>query len=153
MQQSACADVWPGLQALGGPMSRKTYRFVRDTRSCTAFGVTVRPVRTVDGQFSRPLSGGENKPGAKKNGRHDEPVAVHNHQHFGIRRASARRWKKRWSDRGLQVERPEGRWCSIMFIRHRRSLHRVAAYHILAQRCMHHAPTRGCCRASLAVGE
>ena len=129
-------------------MSEKRDRFFSDTRSCTAFGVTVRPVRAVDGLFSRPHSGGENAPGAKKNGRHDEPVAVHNHQHFGIRRASARRWKKRWSDRGLQVldlKAAGALSCSSIIEAMQTGSHSI----ILASPCMHHAPSRGRRQASV----
>ena len=38
---------------------------------------------------------------------HHEPGEVQNHQHSGIRRASARRAKRRWSDSSLQVEDPK----------------------------------------------
>ena len=128
-------------------MSRNMYRFVRDTRSCTDCGVTVRPVRAADGLFSRPHCGRENKPSAKENGYRDEPGEVHNHPTFAIPRASAHRWKKRWSDRGLQVidlKAAGALSCSYVIGTHCTGSQRI----ILAQRCMHHAPTRGCCRAS-----
>ena len=46
-------------------MSRKNYRFVRDTRSCTAFGAAVRPVRSGDSESSW-----------AHQDRHDKPLAA-----------------------------------------------------------------------------
>ena len=133
-------------------MSRKTYRFVRDTRVGTDCRTAVRPRHAAHGACPRRHPGRGHALGATQKAANHKPGEVHKCQHLAIRRASARRWKKRWSDRGLQVidlKAAGALSCPYVIGAHCIGSQRI----ILAQRCMHHAPTRGCCRASLAVGE
>ena len=88
-------------------MSRKNYRFVRDTRFCTDVGSAVRPRHAGDSWFDRARHGPSNQLSATSWLHRHEPGEVQNHQHSGIRRASARRAKRRWSDSSLQVEDPK----------------------------------------------
>ena len=88
-------------------MSAKTYRFVADTRFGTDCRSAVRPVRPGDGVCPRTHRARGHAPGATSEDHSHEEKSVPQCQHFAIRRASAHRAKKRWSDSSLQVEDPK----------------------------------------------
>ena len=77
--------------------------------------------------------------------------------HFEVKKSAApgdveHERRLRMSDRDLQVldlKAAGALSCSYVIGAHCTRSQSI----ILAQRRMHHAPTRGCCRASLAVGE
>ena len=121
--------------ALGGCMSRRTYRFVRDTQFCTDVGAAVRPRHAGDSWFDRARSALSNQLSATSWLSHHEPGEVQNHQYSGIRRASASR-------RGCVVEwlqpsgrRPEGCCRSTELSGGRGQLPEVADYRL--RRTMH----------------
>ena len=88
-------------------MSRKNYRFVRDTRFGTDVGAAVRPRHAGDSWLCKARSALSNQLLATSWLQHHKPGEVQNQQHSGNHRASARRAKKRWSDSSLQVEDPK----------------------------------------------
>ena len=80
---------------------RPRHAFGTDCRSA------VRPRHAGDSWFDRARSALSNQLSATFWLQRHEPGEVQNHQHSGIRRASARRAKRRWSDSSLQVEDPK----------------------------------------------
>ena len=106
-------------------MSRKNYRFVRDTRSCTAFGAAVRPVRASDGAFPRHHQARGNAQGAVSKAHRAGSGGVHNCQ-SRRRRAHTDDRDESWLPSG---PRPEGRWCSTELSRGRGRLPEVAHHH------------------------
>ena len=116
-----------------------------EPKICWDMPVIVRALRRIKPE-------GSHAQGAKQKAPNLEPGEVHKCQHLAIQRASARRWKKRWSDRGLQVDdlKVAGALsCSYVIGADRTGSQRIK----LAPPCMNHAPSRGCCRALSAVGE
>ena len=92
--------------ALGGVCLRIRTAFLR-RHAGTDCRSAVRPRHAGDSWFDRARSALSNQLSATSWLPHHEPGEVQNHQHSGIRRASARRAKRRWSDSSLQVEDPK----------------------------------------------
>ena len=79
----------------------------RDTRVGTDCRTAVRPRHAAHGAIPRHHSGRGIALGATQKAANHKPGGVPKHQHSGIRRASARRAEREWSDSSLQVEDPK----------------------------------------------
>jgi hypothetical protein len=88
-------------------MSEKKSRFVSDARAGTDCRSAVRPRHAGDSWYDRAHQALSYRLSATSWLRCLEPGDVPKCQHSGIRRASARRAKRRWSDSSLQVEDPK----------------------------------------------
>ena len=85
-------------------MSEKNYRFSSDTHAGTDCRSAVHPRHARDSWLDRARSALSNQLSATSWLQRHKPGDVPKCQHSGIRRASARRAKRRWSDSSLQVE-------------------------------------------------
>ena len=129
------------------PLSEKKHRFFSDTRSCTDCRSAVRPLRPSDGRSPRTYRGPGLRQGAVSNAHR---VGAGEVQNCSSRRRRAHA-EERWSTSDLQVidlKAAAALSCSYMIGTGRAGSHTI----IVARTCMHHAPTRGCCQASVAVG-
>ena len=88
-------------------MSEKNYRFSSDTHAGTDCRSAVHPRHARDSWLDRARSALSNQLSATSWLQRHKPGDVPKCQHSGIRRASARRAKRRWSDSSLQVEDPK----------------------------------------------
>ena len=130
-------------------------RFFSDTRSCTNGARYI--VGAVSSAWLRALrtsiAEGTHKERSKKHQvSSQERYRSASILPFGVQAAHRWKSKKRWSDRGLQVDDLKAAGalsCSYVIGAHRTGSQRI----ILAQPWMNHAPSRGCCRALSAVGE
>ena len=85
-------------------MSEKNYRFFSHTHAGTDCRSAVRPRHARDSWSDRARSALSYQLSATSWLQRHKPGDVPKCQHSGIRRASARRAKRRWSDSSLQVE-------------------------------------------------
>ena len=141
----ACAGC-SGAAAAGSrprwPQSEKKPRFVSDTRFGTDCRSAVRPLRPGDSRIPQAHGARGIRQGAVSNARR---VSAGEVQNCSSRRRRAHA-EERWSTSDLQViDLKAALSCSYMIGTGRAGSHTI----IFSRTCMHHAPSRGCCQASV----